>query len=199
MSASLSVTVGAARPRTRLHRRAIGAAVGLFAVGVPAAGVDAAPDDGIPFTSPTGDFAVMFPTEPQDVSDQLGVAAGAQDMAIFMAIDDGLVYLAGTFQLPFGGEPTASQLDEASDEFIQGLGGGELTYSAPIEFRGAPGLEVAAATNPEVFDGSVFGRMIFVESDVYMVFVMGERPALSLKDATVAAFLDSFDFVKAAF
>lgn len=183
----------------RLPTRLIGVTAGVLAVVVPAP-VDAAPDDDVPFTSPNGDFSVVFPSAPVDVSDQVGATSGAAtEMSIFLATDGDLVYLAGTFEMPVGGEPTAAELAETTDEFMQGLGGGELTYSAPIEFRGAPGLEVAAIPDPEQIDGSLFGRMIFVHRDVYMVFVIGERSSISMKDPEVAAFVGSFDFVKDAF
>jgi hypothetical protein len=187
--------------RIRLHKRLIGVTAGVFAVVLPASVGHAAPDDGHPFTSPDGDFVIVFPDEPTDFSDEMPPSPGVDDFTVFATFDDAeqVMYMAGRVTTSAPGVPTEREIGITAEAFVTGMGGGELIHESRIEFRGAPGIEVTATPDPALLDGSVYLRLFFVGSTGYMAMVMGERPSISMKDPDVAAFVTSFDFVKDAF
>lgn len=195
------VRKSAVTPRIFLHRRAIGLAAGLFTVVVPTTAFGAAPDDGSPFTSPDGDFVIVFPDEPTDFSEEIPPTFGVDDHAVFASFDfdEQVMYMAGRISTPATEAPNEREIGLMAETIITGMGGGALLDESRIEFRGAPGIEATATPPPNLLDGSLYVRMIFIGGTGYTMLVMGERPSISMKDPDVAAFVNSFDFVKDAF
>ena len=182
---------------TRSGRRVIGIAAGLFAVVAPSAVADGEESF---FTSPSGEFTIVFPDRPQDLSGMMPSGSAVGDFEAFATFTDDSMYLAGRVESSFPVDAAdAHDLDALVDQFVSGLGGGDVTHSSLIEHRGMSGFEIAAATDTSGSPAYLYGRFYFTSTVGYMAFVMGERPSISMKDADVAAFLGSFDFVKEAF
>ena len=188
---------GSLAPSHRSRRRVIGIASGLFAVVAPAGVGDA---EGIPFTSPSGEFTIVFPGEPEDLSEMMPSGPGVGDFEAFATFDDDSMYMAGRIESVFPvNADDEEDLDDLVQEFVFGLGGGDVTHSSLIELRGMTGFEIAAVTETTGASTSLYGRFYFTPTVGYMAFVMADLTSISMKDPDVAAFVDSFDFVKEAF
>ena len=182
----------------RLPKRLIGLAAGVFAVTWPIAGQVRAET---PFTSPEGDFVVVFPGtgEPTHTMQSGESGPGAYTADYYVVVDAGSSYIA------FSGTVDTSiydSVDEALDDFSRGLYlglGGEETAAHPFRFRGTDAIETVGTVDAPTMTGSIIGRGYLSGERIWGVLVVKPTAGISVDDPDVAAFFGSFDFVKAAF
>ena len=193
-STTVSVSNSVSRARFRLHTHAIGLVGAVVAAVAPASmAVAGAEQDGFLFTSPDGAYSVVFPAEPAPFGELMGGFGGAMEM--FGTVTAAGFLVTAQTDVPPGG---ADELDLASDELLDTMGieAGEV---APITLRGVPGVEFTGPLDDVIDGGSVHGRMFVTDDTAYVALVMGFESEVRMDDAVVAAFFDSFDFVKEAF
>lgn len=182
-------------PRISSHRRVIGVAAGCIALAVPAAVADAAPDDdGFLFTSPDGEYTVVFPAQPAPFSDVMSADFGGYPMDLHGTVSAAGFLMAASVDVPSG---SAGTLDEMTGAILDDLG--VQGAATRIDLRGVPGVEFSGPYDDVVDSGSVRGRVYVSADSAYVLLVMGFESEVRMDDATVAVFFASFDFVKEAF
>jgi hypothetical protein len=156
---------------------------------------DTAPDTGeaVQFVDPDGNFAVAFPSEPEEQSIEAPLPDGSTLPATLYASStaDGSAQIASCSEYPsdYVLDPTTS-LEGAQNGAIGNLGG-ELTSSTPIELQGRPGLDFTATSSDFDLGARVFLDGLLLCQVLYVA--NGE-----LDPAAAAPFLDSFEFLKPA-
>ncbi|MEY2523059.1 MAG: hypothetical protein QOJ66_1624 [Ilumatobacteraceae bacterium] len=144
--------------------------------------------DGFTFTPPSGDYSVVFPSEPTANDQTVKLADGTSIPLTFYLTDSDHLEL-GTAATTYPPGSVVS-LEGARDGAISNISGTQ-TSSDPINLQGREGLQFTAS----VKDGQVTYLARVYDDDVtlYQVFavVLGD---VAFDDPEIAAFFDSFRF-----
>ncbi len=145
---------------------------------------------GFAFTSPEGDYSIVFPGEPSPLEQQVPLPDGTS-MATTLHVYDAGEFAAGTGRstLPAGVVPS---LEGARDGAMATFPGAALSSSEPLKLQGRDGLQFVADLDPGGPDASYIARVYVDGQDLYQVFYVGGDIAAT--DPDVTAFFDSFRF-----
>lgn len=150
--------------------------------------------DGSPYTSPEGDFSVVFPGEPTVQSQDQALPDGST-MELVLAgyeFDDGFVATArGVYPDTYVFDvPTA--LQGGQDQALANTGGTLLT-SQDITLQGRPGREFSATITNGSQTGTQLQRVYLDGLVIYQQIFTGPGE-VTFSDPEVATFFDSFAF-----
>jgi hypothetical protein len=147
-----------------------------------------APIDRVRFTPPTGEYSVVFATEPA-IKEQVGRLPDGSSVAVtsYITGSAGSAFGTSTFVYPRG---TVVSLTDGRDASIAKISA-TLTSSEPITLQGRPGLQFTASVDNG--QGTYLSRAYADNPNGYQVFAIMTGD-VTFDDPSVAAFFDSFRF-----
>ena len=148
------------------------------------------------FKHEAGNFAVMMPGKPLEMSQTIESEIGKIPIYSFTALGGTLTYLAMYAEYPISidtSESAKTSLDNARDLLLSRRNG-KLISEADISFGKYPGRELKA----EVDGGALRSRTYIVNKRMYLVMAMapGDDTSKQLDSKKVDDFLGSFKFLR---
>ncbi|MET0459963.1 MAG: hypothetical protein ABW195_12005 [Ilumatobacteraceae bacterium] len=150
--------------------------------------------EGFPFTSPEGDFTVVFPGEPTEQTTTQSLPDGTPVEIVITGYQEGDSFVAtARTEYPAGSvlDP-ATALQGAQDQALANVGG-TLIDSADITLQGRPGREFSAAVTSGGQSGTVLQRVYLDGLVSYQQIYTGKGDA-AFTDPELAPFFESFAF-----
>ncbi len=150
--------------------------------------------EGFTYTSPEGDYSVVFPSQPSEQTQPQELPDGTvMELAIAGVETEELFVGTARGQYPDGTVlDVPAALQGAQDLAISNVGG-TLVGSRDLELQGRPGRQFRASLTVNGQPGTLLQRVYFDGPVLYQNIVTGAGE-LTFQDPAVAAFFDSFRF-----
>jgi hypothetical protein len=151
---------------------------------------------GFPYTSPEGDFSVVFPSRPSERTQPQQLPDGSvMDLSIAAVETEELFLGTARGQYPEGTAlDVPAALQGAQDQAIANVEG-TLVDSRDLELQGRPGREFSASLTVDGQPSTLLQRVYFDGPVLYQNVVTGAGE-LTFQDPALAEFFDSFRFTE---